>query len=457
VRRGKAIAWTIALGLIAWALAGRGLANYDTLYALVWGRDLAHGSLPDYDVSLAPTPHPLATLAGVILTPLGATGAIGATLVLAFAWLGGLGWITYRLGEAWINPAAGVLAAAIVLTRRPVLDFGARAYVDVPYLLLVLGALLIETRRRRAGAPVLALLALAGLIRPEAWLFSAAYVVWLRPRDWRLWALAASAPVLWGLSDLIVTGDPLHSLSGTRDTAHELRRVTGLDEVPGTVPRRIGEILREPVLVGAAGGGLLALAFLRRRVALGAIAGVVALAAFCVLAAAGLPILGRYLLAPSTILAIFCGAGAFGWAELPRGHPWRRRWAWFGVLTLALLVAFIPAQVNRIGDLRDALRIQDGIQDDLHALAPDFPCTPITVPNHRPVPLLALWLDLDPKRIAVAQEQRPRTGTYVIPSTRRVARDYILDPRDLDRRIPPPPAGFARVDANDSWRVFGRC
>ncbi len=457
MRRGKAIAWTLALGLVAWALAGRGLANYDTLYALVWGRDLAHGTLPDYDVALAPTPHPLATLVGAILSVLGAQGAIDATLVLAFVWLGALALITYRLGEAWINRAAGALAAAIILTRRPVLDFGARAYVDIPYLVLVLGALLTETRKRRAGAPVLALLATAGLLRPEAWLFSAAYVLWLRPRDWRLYALAASAPVLWALSDLIVTGDPLHSLTGTRETAQTLQRVTGLDEVPATVPRRIGEILREPVLFGAAGGGLLALAFLRTRVALGAIAGVVTLVAFCVLAAAGLPILGRYLLAPATILAVFCGAGAFGWAELPRDHPWRRRWAWFGAITLVGLVVFIPAQVDRIGNLRDALRIQDGIQDDLHALTPDFPCTPITVPNHRPVPLLALWLDIDPKRIAVAQEHAPRTGTYVRPTTRRVARDYILDPRDLDQRIPPPPPGFRAVTANASWRVFADC
>ena len=157
------------------------------------------------------------------------------------------------------------------------LDFGARAYVDVPYLALVLGALLVETRKPRAGAPVLALLGLAGLIRPEAWLFSGAYLVWLwvgGVRDPRLWALAAAAPLLWALGDLIVTGDPLHSLTGTRDTAQRLQRVTGLDDVPGTVPRRLGEILREPVLFGAAGGGLLALAFLRPRVALGAAAGV---------------------------------------------------------------------------------------------------------------------------------------------------------------------------------------
>jgi hypothetical protein len=460
VRRGKAIAWTVVLGLVAWALAGRGLANYDTLYSLVWGRDLAHGRLPDYDVSLAPTPHPLATLAGALLAPLGATGAIDATLALAFVWLGALGWVTYRLGEAWVNRAAGIFAAAIVLTRRPILDFGARAYVDVPYLVLVLAALLVETRRRRAGAPVLALLGLAGLIRPEAWLFSAVYLIWLwhgGVRDPRLWALAAAAPLIWAISDLIVTGDPLHSLTGTRDTAQRLDRITGLDDVPVTVPRRLGEILREPVLFGAAGGGLLALAFLRARVALAAAAGVAALAAFCVLAAAGLPILGRYLLAPAVILAVFCGAGAFGWAELPRDHPWRRRWAWFGVATLVAAVAFVPAQAGRIDNLRDALRIQDGIQDDLHALTPRFPCLPTTVPNHRPVPLLALWLHADPGRIAVAQERPPQDGTYVVPSNGGVAREYILDPRDVDPRIPSPPPGFRPVGANASWRAYARC
>src|SRR6476659_9141213 len=63
----------LGLGLLAlalWLLVGRGLVNYDTLYSLVWGRDLAHGRVPDYDVALAPTPHPLATLGGAVLSPL---------------------------------------------------------------------------------------------------------------------------------------------------------------------------------------------------------------------------------------------------------------------------------------------------------------------------------------------------------------------------------------------------
>jgi hypothetical protein len=315
----RAIGAIALLGALAWALTGRGLVNYDTLYAVVWGRDIAHGTAPDYDVTLAPTPHPLATLGGVVLAPLstaadrGVHGEAATTVVLvgAFGALGALGWVVYRLGSEWFNPAAGLLAAAIVLTRRPVLDFGSRAYVDIPYVALVLGALLVETRRPRAGAPVLALLAVAGLLRPEAWLFSLVYLAWMwrapRSRSPALVVLALAAPLLWALGDLAVTGDPLHSLLGTRDNARTLERITGLGEVPLTAPRRLGEILREPVLFGAAGGGLLALAWLRDRARLGAAAGVVAIVAFCVLAAAGLPILGRYLLLPAAVLAIFCG------------------------------------------------------------------------------------------------------------------------------------------------------
>ena len=91
--------------------------------------------------------------------------------------------------------------------------------------------------------------------------------------------------------------------------------------MPGTVPRRIGEILREPVLFGAAGGLVFAWLWLRDRAVLAIAAAVLGLAAFCVLAATGLPILGRYLLLPATIGAILCGAGAFGWMAAAARRP----------------------------------------------------------------------------------------------------------------------------------------
>ena len=468
-----------ALTAAIWALVGRGLVNYDTLYALVWGRDLAHGRKPDVDVLLAPTAHPLGTALGVLLSPLSSaadhgvhgTAATTAVIVLAFVALAVLGMLVYALGTAWFDLWAGLLAAAIVLTRRPVLDFGARAYIDIPYVALVLGALLVETRRPRAGLAVLGLLGVAGLIRPEAWLFAGAYVlylVWAGERDpWRVTTFvlaAAAAPVIWLASDWIIAGDALHSLTGTRDNTRELGRVTGIAHVPTTAPRRIGEILREPVLFGAFGGLVLCWLWLRDRVRLALAAGIVALLAFTVLATAGLPILGRYLLLPSMIGALLCGAGVFGWRRLAQDDPHRRPWQAFGAVTVVLLLLFTPSQVHRITALRHALARQDLIQGDLERLIRVPPaivtrrCTPIGVPNHRPVPLLALSLDIEPQAVVSAQDGgRQRRGTYLRPATPAVSRDYILDPRDRSLVVAAPPAGFAQVAGNRSWLVFQRC
>jgi hypothetical protein len=183
--------------------------------------------------------------------------------------------------------------------------------------------------------------------------------------------------------------------------------------------------------------------------------------AFCVLAAAGLPIPGRYLLLPAVLLAVFCGAGAFGWRRLEADDPWRRRWLAIGAVVLVALAAFTPRQVERIADLDEALAIQETILDDLHDLvdAPAFAagCPPVAVPNHRPVPHVALWADLAPRAIVSAQLERPRTGRYLDPRTRRVERNFILDPNDprrLTARVPP---AFARVAATPSWVLYERC
>src|SRR5256885_9910108 len=63
------------IGALVFAWFGHAFLNYDTFYALVWGSDLAHGRQPNYSVAVAPTPHPLAQLIGIVLTPFGAGGA----------------------------------------------------------------------------------------------------------------------------------------------------------------------------------------------------------------------------------------------------------------------------------------------------------------------------------------------------------------------------------------------
>ena len=53
---------------------------------------------------------------------------------------------------------------------------------DLPFYLMIFAAALLELRRPRAGWPVLALLVLAGLLRPEAWLLGGVVLALARPR-----------------------------------------------------------------------------------------------------------------------------------------------------------------------------------------------------------------------------------------------------------------------------------
>ena len=509
------VAVVAAGAALLWLAFGHGFANYDTFYALVWGDEIFQGMKPDYGAPIPPTPHPLTTLQGFLLAPFG-DGAEPITVAIAFLSLAALAYLTYRLGERWFGRPAGLLAAAIVLTREPVLSNGVRAYVDIPYIAFVLAALLVETRRPRAGWPVLALLALAGLLRPEAWLYSAAYLVYLaytrfrpgtvdalraarrsrsglaqvvaprrrdrvnrallpiahavrRPAFLWLALLAASAPILWVLYDVVFAGDPLYSLTGTRDTVDTLGRDTGLWDWIRFFPRRLGEILREPVLLGAAGGGVLALWLLRDRARLGAAAGFLAAGAFALLAVAGLAVITRYAMLAAVILAIFCGAGVFGWTRLPREHPVRPWWIGFAAVVGLAFVAFAPAQVDRLENLQDDIAIQEEIRDDLKAIAAsgvtDSGCEPVTVPNHRPVPLLALWLERRPSEIVTAVREsggelvrvEPASGYFFDPASAAVEANFTLDPNDPGELTAAVPKGFAEVERNASWVLYARC
>jgi hypothetical protein len=493
----------IACGaLLLRVIAGVGYANYDTLYALAWGGQLSRGTTPAYGVPIAPTPHPLLETIGLVLAPLGPRAAEDITVALGFLALSTCGWAIYRLGAEWFGWAAGALAALIFLTRVEVLSYGVRAYVDLPYLALVLCALVVESRHRRArdgpaGAPVLVLLALAGLLRPEAWAFSGLYWLylidlvprWARSRSGgragvgvgrageanpapalrrlprreivRLTLLAAAAPLIWVLSDLAVTGDPLWSLTNTRQTAETLHRETGIANVPEYIPRRIGEILRPPVLVAAALGGVLSLLWLRRSAIVGAVAGVIAVVVFAAFASVGLPINTRYAFLASAILCIFAGAGAFGWTRLARDDPRRRWWIAGGALVLVTLIAYIPSQYQsahvQLGKLAHTHEIEGELLALVHEGAINLRCGPVGVPNHAPIPLLALYLQTSPRNIVSPEAGHIASGVYVDPATKEVEQDYVLDQRDpVPKHVSVPP-GFTEVASNHSWLIFQGC
>src|SRR4051812_38659677 len=173
-----AIAVVLKLVYAPWYL------NYDARYALLWARDAWRGHKPEYLAGFAPTPHPLQTAASSLALPFGdhADTVMVWAILLCF---GAVVWLVFRLGAELFNPWVGAVAAAAVLTRPALQRDALLAYQDVPFALLILAAALAEVRPRR-GLRVPALLALAGLMRPEAWVLSAGYLLYVwRPSGTR--------------------------------------------------------------------------------------------------------------------------------------------------------------------------------------------------------------------------------------------------------------------------------
>jgi hypothetical protein len=314
----------------------------------------------------------------------------------------------------------------------------------------------LEARTPKRGWPVLVLLGLAGLLRPEAWLYAGAYWLWLFPaRNTRerlgLAALVLAPPLLWGLSDLAISGDFLWSLHGTHDLASALGRDTGLVNAAKTAPRRLGEIVRLPELIAALAGVAIGFAWMPRRAALPAAIGLLNGLAFAAFAVAGLSLLGRYLFLAGVMLALFAALACLGWID----HPEHRRiWRPFGIAALTVIAVFFGLQqVDRLSDLRTDIRARAKVQSDLHALALPA-CRPVYAPDHRLVPLLAYWHDLRPQRIVVKPPAPGASGVVILPANARVQRLSILDPREPRARRLSAPTGWQRAAANRSWLVY---
>jgi hypothetical protein len=485
------VAWVAAVSGVLLIVFPVGYPNYDTIYALVWGRELAHGMSPDYGAALPPTPHPLVDFIGLVTSPFG-EAPITVAVILAYISLGLIGYLVYRLATIWFDRWVGIVAAVMVLTRAPFLSNGLVAYLDVPYIALCLGALLIETKRPRAGWPVLALLVPASLLRPEAWGFAVAYWLWLafdvRRGQGGLWgwevvwrrergtvelvwlaALALLGPIIWIVFDAITTGNPLYSLTGTQKTVESLKRKTGPVDLVTYGPRALGEVMQWPGMIGGFGGLVLGICLLRRRSALGFAAIVLALLAFAFLAASGLAIIARYTMLAGAILSIFFALSLLGWRFVDRGNPWRRRWQFFAVIVLALTVIWLPNQLNLTRQVNTNLTNQGKIEDELTdlvdqgAFSPE--CGPIAVPNHRAVPRLAFGLDVRPTDIvsaseAVSPEEKEKlaeAGYWVQPASSFVIHNYILDPNDTTNFHIEVPKRFHEVARNDSWIIYSSC
>lgn len=463
-----ALVSVLLVAVAALAAFGRGYVGYDGFYSLVWGRDLASGRMPSFDVPVAPTPHPLSILAGALLSPFGdaAPKAYQLLVLVAFA---ALGYAAFSLGSRLFSRPVGALFALVLLTRPLLVGEMLHASVDIPFLALVVWAAAVEARKPRSGSSVLVLLALAGLLRPEAWFLSAAYLVYRFPGSprgerIRLSALALAGPLIWAAGDLAISGDPLHSLHGTRELAEELERPRSATTAPRVLPSYLVLVLEEPLAWGGAVGTVCVLWLFYQRALLPLAILFIGLGAFLVLGVAGLPLLVRYLLLPAVMLALFYAVAVFGWLHLARGTRLRRACAVVGALFAAALMVSVPSDLDSIRRAKQLAEFRRGVQRDLKAVATSRageaggpPCAPIAVPNHRPVPLLAFWLDRTPRGFVQRQRTEPRGGTLITPAAKAVELNFLSDPKKPASLDAPPPETFERRGGNDSWALYQRC
>jgi hypothetical protein len=314
----------------------------------------------------------------------------------------------------------------------------------------------------RNWARVLVLLALAGLIRPEAWALSVAYWIWqARALDARrragLAALALAAPAIWLATDLLATGDALWSSHHTHRRLTDAGDVSGLDAV-ARFPRHIGSILWVPALAGALAALPLAVRARARELAAPVAAAALAAAATAALALAGQTALLRFLLFPAAVLAVLAAYAALGWTARGEDDRLRRAWRFGGAALLVAFAAFAPKDADRVGRLRDELRGDQRLQARLAELAHGrargalHACRPVHVQVGGVLPTLAYESGLDPHDLSAELSTPAPSGALVA-----LARTPRLDlPYDLPPPLRPPP-GYREVAARRPWLVAAGC
>ncbi len=407
----------LALAAVALFVLAPTYPNYDAYYHLLWGRELLDGRTPSFEAYQAPTQHPLYLALGALLSLLGGE-ADRVLVLLCVLSLVALAWATFRLGARVFGPWPALAGAAFAGSSFALLLFAVRAYLDVPFLALVLWAAVLEVEGRRRPLGPLALLAVAGLLRPEAWLLAGAYWLW-RGRTLRSALLVAAPPVIWALVDLAVTGDPLRSFTETSELAEELGRERGIEHVPGAFVEFLADALRPPVAVAAVAGLVLALRRLGWRrvvVPLGLLGG--GTLTFLATGAGGLSILPRYLTVPAVALSLFAGYAALGWTTLPGGRP-RRIWASAAAVLAVAGVAFAVARAEVFDRLTTELAFTRASHDDLERILATpqvrrgLECGSLTFPNYRLVPDARWELDLPPYRAGARSALRRTRGVAI--------------------------------------------
>jgi hypothetical protein len=504
--------WAIlALGLVGavlvWALAPSA-GNYDTVLDLVWAREILDGTTPGFTAYAASTPHPLWLAVGVPVAAVFGDDADRVMVLLSavsFAVLAaGAARLGRLAGETVAPPeraaATGRWAAAVAgLLTLSSFAFGllaAKGYLDVPFLALVVwaGAWAATHPARWSGPAVL--LALAGLLRPEAWLLAGLHWLWCTLRG--RWSAADAddgaprstlpgrgahlglvlvGPVVWVAVDWIVTGNATHSLTATSALADELGRDRGIAKAPRLLVTQLVDQARPPVFVAGAAG--LAVLLLGTRVGLrrpsrrvtAVLATLLCAGVLTFLAAGvgGLSLIPRYLSVPVVALTVLAALAATGWVALPSDARGRRAWAALVLVGAVLGVgAYLTVKRDAVSRLGTELRFLADARTDVRALV-DAPavqagarCGPVSLPTYRLVPEIRLQTGWSGARVVARSDPRAaalgatRVGVAITVDEGKWASRYGRAD-GVPRSTQAAPAGFREVARSGAFRAWVRC
>jgi hypothetical protein len=324
----RLLSWPSAATVDAWAYAA-------------WGQALARAERPLFELG-ATTPKPLAAVLGTLVAPLPPERAFPVVVALAAAVLAAaLFAAAFREG--------GAVAACVAVVA---LGFGVRLPAHVAFGLVdVVVAALVMAGVALRGPWRIGAFVLAGLLRPEAWVLAAIAGFTetagsLARRAGVAVAAGAAGPVLWLLSDLVLTGDPLASLHWHFDRLGA-RGGEGLAwvDVPGELWTRLGSAGGTVVVIG----GLLGLGVHYVRARRGGNVDWMPLAVILVWpllialqAGYGTNMRTRYLLPVAAVLALGCGLLVA--ALLTSKRPWAT-WGAVAVAAGALVVVALSADI----------------------------------------------------------------------------------------------------------------
>jgi hypothetical protein len=402
--------------------------SYDPVGWLIWGREIAHGTLA---TSGGPSWKPLPVLFTTLFAPTGS--GVAPLLWLVVARAGGLAallaafTLARRLSGSVLS---GLLAAAALALASDFLYNAARGDSEGWLVALVLYAVILHLDGRHHAA--FAAGALAALLRPEVWPLWGAYGLLMlhRHRDARTLAfLVASVVVVlaaWFIPEEIGSGNLLRSSDRAR---YPVPGTPGASSAPFLFTFVLGaRMLSIPVYAGAVYA--VVRAWRERDRTLLALAGG---ATVVMLIVAGLAQNGftgnlRYVTLPAAGLCVLAGVGLPGLAARVRQSR-----AWRPVIAVTVLSVLVSLVVIGSGVYR-LLRDERRYGHDLPALieraggaAAVRACGPLWSSAYERQ-AVAYRLDVPPERVS----QRPGAarGTVLAYATSPVSRTSRLPVRD---------------------------